>query len=120
MSEYFSDITGKDVWPIIQAEDLTADEFKLAVKAVTQGGGDGILVYTHRKMKKELWPVLANFYPQQNLLKIGESYIYNLLLGISFALLKRVCVILDGRPILACKFDTYCNCQVVLNGIFVL
>ncbi len=69
VTEYFAEMTGKTVAPIIQAEDLKPDEFKMAVEAVTRGDGGGILVYTYRKMDETFWPLLADFSPQKNILQ---------------------------------------------------
>ncbi len=69
LTEYFADLTGKPVWPIIQAEGLSPDEFENAVLAVEEGEGSGILVYSYPKMKKAFWPLLAEFSPSKNLLQ---------------------------------------------------
>ena len=75
VTEYFSDMTGQTIWPIIQAEELEPHEFEMAVEAVTKGDGDGILVYTYREMEETFWPLLADFSPQKNLLQDGVSYV---------------------------------------------
>jgi hypothetical protein len=74
LTEYFAEMTGQTIWPIIQAEDLEPAEFKMAVTAVTNGGGDGILVYKYSKMQETFWPLLAGFSPRGNLLQENGSY----------------------------------------------
>ncbi len=85
-TEYFSDITDKPVWPIIQAQDLQAEEFKEAVDAVTFGEGDGVLVYSYSRMEDNYWPLLSSFVKQTDLLNqegqspnkctIGKQYLF--------------------------------------------
>ena len=73
ITEYFSDITDKDVWPIIQAENVGAKEFEEAVDAVAFGGGDGVLVYSYSRMEAGHWPLLSDFTKQENILASEEQ-----------------------------------------------
>ncbi|MBA3005582.1 MAG: hypothetical protein KJ900_01170 [Proteobacteria bacterium] len=68
ISEYFLEMTKKSVWPIIQAGDVTADEFAQAVQSVSQSGAEGLLVYSFSHMQERLWPLLKKFEARKNLL----------------------------------------------------
>ena len=68
MAAYFRDMTGRPVWPIIQAGGTAAAEFGEAVDAVAASGAEGILVYTFSEMQERMWPELARFRPRVNLL----------------------------------------------------
>jgi hypothetical protein len=68
IAAYFQDMTGKPVWPIIQAEKIAAAEFGQAVDAVAASGAPGVLVYTLPEMQEGMWPALAAFTARENLL----------------------------------------------------
>ena len=68
IAAYFQDMTGRPVWPIIQAEKISAAEFGQAVEAVAAGGAAGVLVYTLAEMQQDMWPALAAFTARKNLL----------------------------------------------------
>jgi hypothetical protein len=72
ISEYFLDMTNKPVWPIIQAADVSADEFSKSVQSVSQSGAEGLLVFTLPEMKETLWPLLKGFEAKKNLLPSPE------------------------------------------------
>ena len=65
---YFSEITDRQVWPIIQAENTSAAEFEKTIDAVTYGGGDGILVYSYPKLKEGYLQLLTDFSKQEDFL----------------------------------------------------
>ncbi len=81
VTEYFAEVTGKPIWPIIQAEDLEAVEFAKAVAATGTGKGQGLLVYSYPKMKGEFWPLLAGFIAKENLLQDSEFKTVSLATG---------------------------------------
>ena len=64
-TEYFRDAANCPVWPIIQAEDLNADQFSQAIGYVAQGGANGLLVYTFKSLTDALWRQLPKFTPQK-------------------------------------------------------
>ena len=72
IAAYFQDMTGKPVWPIIQAEKISAAEFGQAVQAVAAGGAAGVLVFTLPEMQQGMWPALAAFTARENLLPDPE------------------------------------------------
>ncbi|MFH2123690.1 MAG: hypothetical protein ABIJ50_09455 [Pseudomonadota bacterium] len=75
ISEYFLDMTKQPVWPIIQADDVTADEFALSVQSVFRSGAEGLLVYSFPHMQESMWPLLKNFEAEKNLLVNAELMI---------------------------------------------
>lgn len=68
IAAYFQDMTGRPVWPILQAEKISAAEFGQAVDAVAAGGAAGVMVYTLPGMQERMWPALAAFMARENLL----------------------------------------------------
>ena len=68
MTAYYRETMPAAVWPIIQSEDTGAAEFRAAVNAAAGGGADGILVYSWRGMKADLWAPLRSFRLRENLL----------------------------------------------------
>ena len=68
MTAYYRETMPAAVWPIIQSEDTGAAEFLAAVNAAAAGGADGILVYSYRGMKADLWAPLRSFRLRKNLL----------------------------------------------------
>ncbi len=68
ISEYFLDMTHKPVWPILQSDSVTAEEFAKAVGSVYQTGAEGIFVYTYPDMKENFWPLLKGFNAKKNFL----------------------------------------------------
>jgi len=68
MTAYYRETMPAAVWPIIQSEDTGAAEFLAAVNAAAAGGADGILVYSYRGMKADLWAPLRSFRLRENLL----------------------------------------------------
>ncbi len=69
ISKYYSDRVDGLVWPIIQVVDVSADEFGVVVKAVSDSGADGLLVYSYRFMQEGQWAELSNFSPVVNLIE---------------------------------------------------
>ncbi|MDK9708466.1 MAG: hypothetical protein OEL83_15590 [Desulforhopalus sp.] len=68
ISEYFHDVTGKAVWPIVQAGQVEREEFAEAGQAVRASGAEGMLVYTLPAMQQHHWLTLGQFQPLHNLL----------------------------------------------------
>lgn len=78
ISEYFLDVTGKVVWPIVQAEHVGAAEFAEVGQAVTASGAEGMLIFTLPAMQEHHWSTLGQFLPRRNLLanpqfKVGSE-----------------------------------------------
>jgi len=69
MAAYYRETMPAAVWPIIQSEETGAAEFRAAVNAAAAGGADGLLVYSFRGMKKDLWEPLRAFRLRENLLR---------------------------------------------------
>jgi len=72
LTAYLQETIPAAVWPIIQAEDTGAAEFRAAVDAAAAAGADGLLVYSFGGMKKGLWGGLAAFRSRENLLPNPE------------------------------------------------
>ncbi len=68
ISTYFAEMTDKAVWPIIQAADVTAEEFAGVVQSVSHSSAEGLLVFTLSAMQDNLWPLLGKFNGRKNLL----------------------------------------------------
>lgn len=68
ITDYFAEMTGRTLWPIIQAENVGGEEFGQVVQSVSHSAAAGVLVYTFREMKDEQWPLLAAYQPPANLL----------------------------------------------------
>lgn len=69
ISDYFGEMTGKTVWPIIQSHDISAEDFGKAIDAVSHSNADGLLVYSFRGMQEEHWPELGKYKLKQNLIQ---------------------------------------------------
>ncbi len=68
ITDYYAEMTGRTLWPIIQAEKVGGEEFGEAVRSVSQSAAAGVLVYTFKEMTDEQWPSLASYQPPVNLL----------------------------------------------------
>ncbi len=72
ISKYYSDRVEGMVWPIVQAEDVSADEFGVVVEAVSASSADGLLVYSYRNMQEGQWEELSKFSQVVNLIENPE------------------------------------------------
>lgn len=68
ITDYYAEMTGREVWPIIQAEKVGTEEFGQVVQAVSRSSAQGLLVFKFGDMKEEHWPSLAKFQVPPNLL----------------------------------------------------
>jgi hypothetical protein len=68
ITDYFADISGRGIWPIIQAEKVGGEEFGQVVKSLSRPSAQGLLVYTFSAMLEEHWPFLAKYQEPPNLL----------------------------------------------------
>ncbi len=68
ISSYFKEMTGGEIWPIIQAEDVSADEFEGAIGAASDAGAARLLVYKYAQIKPDQWERLSLFSPTENLI----------------------------------------------------
>ncbi len=69
ITDYYAEMTGRTLWPIIQAEQVGNEEFGEVVQSLLDSAAEGVLVYTLREIKDEQWPLLAKYQPQANLLQ---------------------------------------------------
>jgi hypothetical protein len=69
ITDYYAEMTGRTLWPILQAEKVGGEEFEQVVQSVSHSVASGLLVYTFREMKDEQWPLLAAYQPPANLLR---------------------------------------------------
>ncbi len=69
ISDYFSEMTGKTLWPIIQSHDISGEEFGKVIDAVSRSDADGLLVYSYKGMQQEHWPELGKYQQKQNLIR---------------------------------------------------
>ncbi|MBE0583640.1 MAG: hypothetical protein IH612_07710, partial [Desulfofustis sp.] len=68
ISRYYDEVKPGRVWPIIQAEDVGAEEFEQVLGEVGRSGAEEVLVYVYRSMQGHHWRALDGFVPQQNLI----------------------------------------------------
>jgi hypothetical protein len=68
ITRYYKATVPGEVWPIIQAVDVSAEEFGAVVSAVSRVNADGLLVYKHSAMKTEHFAALSEFAPADNLI----------------------------------------------------
>jgi hypothetical protein len=69
ITDYVAEMTGREVWPIIQAEKVGAQEFALVVQTVSRSRASGLLIYTFSELQEEHWPILEKFSLPENLLQ---------------------------------------------------
>ncbi len=69
ITDYVAEMTGREVWPIIQAEKVGAQEFAQVVQTVSLSSAGGLLVYTFSELQEEQWPILEKFSLPENLLQ---------------------------------------------------
>ena len=68
ITDYFAEITGQAIWPIIQAEKVGVEEFGQVVQSLSRPSAQGSLVYTFNAMPDEQWPLLAKYQVPPDLL----------------------------------------------------
>ncbi len=68
ITDYFAEISGREIWPIIQAEKVGGEEFGQVVQSLSRPSTQGLLVYTFSDMMDEHWPLLAKYQEPPNLL----------------------------------------------------
>ncbi|NTU72593.1 hypothetical protein HGB07_00220 [Candidatus Roizmanbacteria bacterium] len=69
ITDYFAEMTGRPVWPIIQAEKVGGKEFDQIMQVVSRPAAQGLLVYKFSDMHDEHWPLLAKYQVSANLLQ---------------------------------------------------
>ncbi len=68
IARYYKATVPGEVWPIIQAVDVSAEEFGAVVSAASRANADGLLVYKYSAMNSEHFSALAKFTPADNLI----------------------------------------------------
>jgi hypothetical protein len=68
ITDYYAEMTGREVWPIIQADKVGEEEFGQVVKTVSRPSAQGLLVFKHSDLKDEHWPMLLQYQEPPNLL----------------------------------------------------
>jgi hypothetical protein len=68
ITRYYKASVPGEVWPIIQAVDVSAEEFGDVVSAVSHANADGLLVYKYSSMNEEHFSALSWFTPADNLI----------------------------------------------------
>jgi len=68
ITDYFAEMTGREIWPIIQAEQVGSEEFGQVVQSLSRPSAQGLLVYKFSDIKDEHWPLLAKYQEPPNLL----------------------------------------------------
>jgi hypothetical protein len=69
IADYYAGMTGRAVWPIIQAEKVNGEEFGQVVQTASRPSVQGLLVYKFNDMQDEHWPLLAKYQVVPNLLQ---------------------------------------------------
>lgn len=67
-TEYFAELAGIPVWPIIQAESVAKDEFGRVLQGLSESKATGLLIYSFRYMGEDQWPLLKDFVPKKSLI----------------------------------------------------
>lgn len=68
ITDYYADMSSREVWPIIQAEKVGDEEFAQVVRAVSRPSAQGLLVFKYGDMTDGQWPSLTNYQEPPNLL----------------------------------------------------
>lgn len=68
ITDYYAEMSGREVWPIIQAEKVGEEEFGQVVQTVSRPSAQGLLVFKHSDLKDEHWPMLLKYQEPPNLL----------------------------------------------------
>ena len=68
ITDYFADLSGVEIWPIVQAEDVDVEEFGKIVQAVSDSDAGGMLIYKFSKLEEGHWPLLAQLEVKENVL----------------------------------------------------
>ncbi len=67
ITDYFAEMTGREVWPIIQVEKVGVAEFAQVVQSLSRASAQGLLMYKADDMTNEHWPMLAKYQEPPNL-----------------------------------------------------
>ncbi|BDD86660.1 hypothetical protein [Desulfofustis limnaeus] len=68
LGRYYDEVAPGRVWPIVQAEEVGAEEFEQVLGGVARSGADDVLVYSYRTMLDHHWRALSGFVPSANLI----------------------------------------------------
>ena len=68
ITDYYADMTGGKIWPIIQAEQVGGEEFGQVLQNLSRPSAQGVLIFKFSDMKDEHWPLLAKYQEPPNLL----------------------------------------------------
>ena len=68
ITAYYNDMTEAGIWPIIQVEDVPAEELERTVTAAADAGAERLLVYNYSAIKPEHWDPLRRFSPAVNII----------------------------------------------------
>ncbi|MEA2038878.1 MAG: hypothetical protein U9N82_03490 [Thermodesulfobacteriota bacterium] len=69
MSAYYGETASCQVWPIVQSADCKAEELSAVMKYAGQGGADGILAFSFKGMKPNMWACFREFHRLPNLIR---------------------------------------------------
>ena len=72
MTRYYKETAQCQVWPILQSSDSGPEEFARVLKYAGQAGADGILVFSFKGMKPDLWDSFKEFQKPANLITNPE------------------------------------------------
>jgi hypothetical protein len=68
ITSYYKASVPGEVWPIIQAADVSPEEFEEVVSSASHAGAEGLLVYKYSAMTEEHFLALSRFAPADNLI----------------------------------------------------
>jgi hypothetical protein len=68
VTDYYADMTGVEIWPIVQAENVDADEFAEVLQTVSDSEAGGMLVYTFTHLEEEHWSLFEQLAFKRNIL----------------------------------------------------
>lgn len=68
MTRYYKETARSEVWPIIQSVESTAEEFSRVLKYAGQAGAEGVLAYSFKGVKPDMWRSFKAFQRPVNLI----------------------------------------------------
>ena len=72
MARYYKEGAGCEVWPVVQSVDCNKAEFGQVLKYAGQAGVDGVLIFSWKGMREDLWTSIHQFQPVVNLIPNPE------------------------------------------------
>ena len=72
ITAYYREMVAGEIWPIVQADEISGDEFEEVIRSAAKHNGDRIIVYKQDDMKDDQWHRLNAFTPPKNMIPNPE------------------------------------------------